>query len=292
MILFRHSDLVDKTKRSAKAFQIRTSCRQSNRFGLAILEHLPEAGCEQWISVHNDVSGIKQEAIEGVRQIAGHLPHPDLTRLSRKADDLHLSRFEAYHEQDVVANDSRKGQDFDVEEVDTGQNLPMCCKKALPGRSRPLTLRRWFNAMVIKDTLYRVSVHGDSGIVHRIPDPGVSPRFVLVRHFHDKIGDFVSRPWPARASLGSSIVFSGHKAPEPAQKRIRRDNSSELLKSLPSESFCLDSQSTPLPISESKPVAYAKFLVHTDLFDEIIDDLHPVLLIPVDPAGCELDEES
>ncbi len=39
-------------------------------------------------------------------------------------------------------------------------------------------------------------------------------------------------------------------------------------------------------------MAFAELLVHADLFGEIIDDLHPVLLISVDPARCEQDEES
>ena len=40
-------------------------------------------------------------------------------------------------------------------------------------------------------------------------------------------------------------------------------------------------------------MAVAEFLVYPDLFDatvlQIVNDLRPVLLIPVDPAGCEQD---
>ena len=36
--------------------------------------------------------------------------------------------YKTYRKQDAVANDSRKGQDFDVEEADSGQNLPMYLK--------------------------------------------------------------------------------------------------------------------------------------------------------------------
>ena len=42
-------------------------------------------------------------------------------------------------------------------------------------------------------------------------------------------------------------------------------------------------------VSESEPMAFVEFLVRSDLFDEIVNDL---LLIPVDPAGDEQDEES
>jgi hypothetical protein len=42
-------------------------------------------------------------------------------------------------------------------------------------------------------------------------------------------------------------------------------------------------------VSESELIAFAEFLVHPELFDEIVNDL---LLIPVDPAGDEQDEES
>jgi len=62
-----------------------------------------------------------------------------------------------------------------------------------------------------------------------------------------------------------------------------------LLEGVPSESSCLHSQSTPLLISKPEPPAFAELLVNPDLFNEIVDDL---LLIPVDPAGYEQDEES
>ena len=74
-----------------------------------------------------------------------------------------------------------------------------------------------------------------------------------------------------------------------AQKRIRRDNSGELLEGFASECSCLHAQPTPLLIGKSEPTAIEVFLVHPDLFDEIVDDL---LLIPVDPAGYKQDEEA
>ena len=39
-------------------------------------------------------------------------------------------------------------------------------------------------------------------------------------------------------------------------------------------------------------MAFAELLVKPDLFNEIVNDLHPMLLIPVDPASSEEDEES
>lgn len=75
----------------------------------------------------------------------------------------------------------------------------MCLKKRLLGRSRPLTFRRGLDAMVIENAFYGVSVNGDPEIVQSIPDPGVSPRLVLVRHFYGKIGN----------SFRASVVAQG-----------------------------------------------------------------------------------
>ena len=150
-------------------------------------------------------------------------------------------------------------------------------KKGLPGCSRPFTPRRGFNTVVIEDTLYRIPVHGNPEIVQGIPDPGVIPRLVFVSDFYDKISYSISRPRSPGASPGSSIVFICHKASEPAQKGIRRYNRSELLEGFPSESSCLDSQSAPLLVRESEPMTFAEFLVHPDLFDEIINDLLLIL---------------
>ena len=55
-------------------------------------------------------------------------------------------------------------------------------------------------------------------------------------------------------------------------------------------------QSVSLPVTVSahcrESLAFAEFLVNSDLFGEIIDDLRPMLLIPVDPTCSEQDEES
>ena len=84
------------------------------------------------------------------------------------------------------------------------------------------------------------------------------------------------RPYPDAIVLLTSdeffdptrpVVFSGDKVPEPAQKRIRRDNSSELLEGFPSECSRLYAQPTPLLISESEPMAFAELLVYPDLFN-------------------------
>ena len=127
-----------------------------------------------------------------------------------------------------------------------------------------------------KNTLYRISVHSDSEIVQGIPDSGVSPRLVFVRHFHDKIGNPISHPRSPRASITRPVVLSGDEVPEPTQKRIRRNNSGELPKGFPSERFCFDAKSTPLFVSKSEATAFEVFPVHSDLFDEIVDYLLPI----------------
>ncbi len=253
-----------------------------------MLEHAPETGGVQRVPVHDEISGITQEAVERIGQITGHLLHPGFTRLSRNTDDLDLSRFKAYREQDVVTNDSRECKYLDVKEVETGQDFPMCIQKGLPWHL-PLALRCGFDAMVIEYAFYCVSVHGNPKIEQRIPDPGVSSRLVLVSNFYDKIGNSISFSWPSRPSFSRTVVFSGNEGPEPTQQRFRCDNSRELFEGFTSQCFGFHAQPTPLLVSESEPMAFAEFLVHPDLFDEIVNDL---LLISVDPADCEQDEEA
>ena len=102
----------------------------------------------------------------------------------------------------MAANDARQGEYLDVEEVESGRRLPMCLEKGLPCRS-PLALRRWFKAMVSENTLHGVSIHRDPKIVQGIPDSGVSPRRILVRHSDGQISNSISHPSPPKAPLGN-----------------------------------------------------------------------------------------
>ena len=155
--MFRHSYLIAKTKRSANAFRL--GLRAGNLIGLVPLSLsicLKQAVNSGSLSMRYRASCNRCRAGNRRKDRSDYGPstlyrlHPDFAGLIRNADNLHLSRFKAYREQDVVANDSRKCQDFDVEEVDSGQNLPMCFQKGLPGRSGPLTLRRGFDALVTR----------------------------------------------------------------------------------------------------------------------------------------------
>ena len=158
--------------------------------------------------------------------------------------------------------------------------LQSCSSLALWGR---------FDTMISENAFYGVSVHGDPKIVQGIPDPGVSPGRILGRDSDRQIGNSVPKHGSPGTSFGRPVVFPGDKVPEPAQKRIGRDNPSVFLESFPSQYSGLHGQSTPLPVRKSEPTAFEMFLIHPDLFDEIVDDL---LLIPVDPACSNEDDES
>ena len=119
----------------------------------------------------------------------------------------------------------RQGQ---LIELQSGQGLPMCLKKSFPRYTAP-SFRRRFDPIVIKNSFYRVSVHGDTKGEQRIPNPCVSPGGVFVRHSHREICDSVALPGPPGAALRRPIVFLGDKVPEPTQKRVRRDDSGELV---------------------------------------------------------------
>jgi len=148
--------------------QIRTPRGESDWNSTATSEHLPETDRVQRIPVHDDISGIPQEAVERIGQIASHLLHPFFARLSRNANNLHFSCLQPHHEKNVVANDPYKCEILDGEEVQSGQGLPMCLNKSFPRCTAP-SFRRRFDPMVIKNAFYRVSVHGDTKVEQRIP---------------------------------------------------------------------------------------------------------------------------
>ncbi len=132
-ILFRHSDLIDKTKRSANAF--RFGLRAGNLTGLVPLSLssvFETNSVQQRVSVHDAIFCIARESIEEISQITCHLFHPFSTRLGGNAVDLDLLCFQTHREQNEVANDPCKCKHLDGEEVQCSQGLPMGFKKSLP----------------------------------------------------------------------------------------------------------------------------------------------------------------
>lgn len=106
MILFRHSDLMDKTKRSVNAF--RFGLRAGNRTGFVALSLsiFQKTGGQQWISVRDEMAApcnghhtrSRRRGRSDYEPSTSYRLHPGFTGLSCNADDLRVSRLEAYHE--------------------------------------------------------------------------------------------------------------------------------------------------------------------------------------------------
>ena len=63
------------------------------------------------------VASVIEEAIDGVGEVLGHLPHPSPIRLVGDARDVDEARFELDDEQDIVMDARRSREDFYGEEV-------------------------------------------------------------------------------------------------------------------------------------------------------------------------------
>ena len=76
--------------------------------------------------------------------------------------------------------------------------------------------------------------------------------------------------------------------PVPAQDRVGRDETGHVHEALPAERLAFDCQATPLVIGKAETPVAELFAEDAVLGLEVVDH---VLLVAVDPAGDEQDEE-
>jgi hypothetical protein len=68
----------------------------------------------------DQVSGVVEETVDGIRQIPGDLLHPRSVGVVGDAGQVYAPGLEIDHEQDRVADQPVQRQDLDVEEVRSG----------------------------------------------------------------------------------------------------------------------------------------------------------------------------
>src|SRR4051794_23264092 len=99
----RHSDLTDKTTRSANAFKFGLRGQQE-WLQAAIPQQAAKRGGVERIAVQNEVVHAAEETVAGVEQVPRELRYPHLVRVTGDAGYLHGARLELHDEEDAVPN--------------------------------------------------------------------------------------------------------------------------------------------------------------------------------------------
>ena len=90
---------------------------QPDRIRAAVLEHSPETGRVQRVPIHDDVTDVAKEPINGIGQVTRHLLHPFFRGIGFDSHDLDFSGLAMNREKDVISDDAREGEHLHIEEV-------------------------------------------------------------------------------------------------------------------------------------------------------------------------------
>ncbi len=125
--------------------------------------------------------------------------------------------------------------------------------------------------------------------VDDVADARVAEAWVLRGDADDELGDLgLSLRSSLPASMAAAVVLPGDEESVPSQERLRRDDASHSAQRLQPKSSALHGQAAPLVIREAQSTATELLAQDAVLLLEVVDD---VLLLPIDPAGEEEDEQ-
>ena len=152
MSLFKHSDLIDNTNLSAKAVQVWTPCRQTHRLNTTASEKCSKVGCEERISIHDELGLAGKKTVLTIEQIARNLLHPSAGRLMRDAADFDAAACQVDDNENVVANKTSQCEHLHREEVACCYGASVGSQKVVP-RHLFLADRSRLNALLFQDSL-------------------------------------------------------------------------------------------------------------------------------------------
>jgi hypothetical protein len=161
----------------------------------------------------DQVSGVAEEAVNRVEQIASNLHHPSTVRVDADASDVHGSRAKLHDEEDHVADGSKHTQRLDGEEIASVQRLPVAPEELLPS-PLPVAFRCWFDASLGEDVGDRSPADLDLEPTQSVADLGVSPAGVLFGDTENKLPGFRSPSAACRVFGPGSHRTSGRPAAE------------------------------------------------------------------------------
>ncbi len=88
---------------------------------------------EAGVTIDDQVTGILQESIFAVRQAAADLPHPHSIGARRDSGDMHSSRLQMHHGENIERDESAPCPDFHSREVCGKDRIPVSLQKCAPG---------------------------------------------------------------------------------------------------------------------------------------------------------------
>ena len=157
--------------------------------------------------------------------------------------------------------------------------LPGCC---------PTALRCGRDAVVPEDRFDRVACNVMAETLQPAADACVAPGRVLGRHTDHERGDVRLGARATGASHLRAVVLLGDEPPIPMEDGVGGHDSGDVCEAAPAEDLAFHGQAAPLVIGEAKPSGTVRGAEDTVLLEQVVNDR---LLIPVDPAGEEKQEE-
>ena len=143
-------------------------------------------------------------------------------------------------------------------------------------------------SVVRKDRVDRVAGDVVAEEVHPAADARVAPGRVLRRHADHERGDVRLNTRATGAALRRAVVLVGHASTVPAQDGVGGHDAGDVREAASAEDLPCHGQAASRVIGEAKPVGTVRRAEDQVLLAEVVNDR---LLLPVDPAGEEQDED-
>src|ERR1700674_4588696 len=115
--LSRHSDLIDRTNRSANALRFGLWAGSLRQFTAAARRSSRNSSVNSGSAIVDEVALAPEEPIDVVGEVAGDLLHPGAVGLADDACDLDAPRLDVDDEENEIADQATEREHLDGEEV-------------------------------------------------------------------------------------------------------------------------------------------------------------------------------
>ena len=252
--------------------QVGTLRWQQDDFGLGILLDKATHRDETAVTVHDQMTGIPEEPIFAVGQIATDLSDPCGIGTWCDAGDVDSTCLQVHDSKDVERDQSVLCPHFDRRKVRGENRLPVGFQECGPCRCL-LTVGCRLNAVCLQDV-------GDGGICDLVIqvlecslNPIESPRGILSGKTNNGIHNFLSDSWPTGLSFIAGIELLRHQFTMPSQDRLRGEDGGDVPQSLAADGVSLHREQATLVVVEQQSLFCELFEQGFDLCVLEFDDL-------------------
>ena len=159
------------------------------------------------IVIHQDVSLVLHEPVDGISEIPSDLLHEIVTKGQRTRGQVNASSRKFHDEEQIVGYEPTFCPDFNGGEVDGCEHIPMRLDERLPS-CLALPIWSWFDPMLFENVADGSIGNVIANVRQRALDPVVSPVQVFLGEAKDQIDDDLPDSWPADAlALVAMIPF-------------------------------------------------------------------------------------